>query len=416
MEDLVYWLWLSCACTPGKETFKKLLTKYETPKAVYLADGQELSSCIGARCCDLAALSDKNLQKAETILNFCQTKNVGILTYSDTRYPTLLKKISNPPVLLYYRGVLPDFENSVLVSVVGTRSLSDYGRKNAFTISRDLAKSGAVIVSGMAIGIDGVALAGALSEGKSTVAVIGSGIDVCYPNAHRRLAQEIVKRGCVFTEFPPGTPPNRYNFPCRNRIISALSEATIVIEGKERSGAVITARCAKSQGRVVYALPGNVGNRNSEATNLLIKNGAKPIISADDVLKNNEIPSFSRLNPYKMLEPSSRDMMNILSEFQVEALTPGDDVFKCKVSKKAKVKTDSISETSQTNQDKINNKLINFDKAAVKLYQKIPQNGVCSVESLVEAEYPLRDVMRLLLKLEIACFITMLPGDKVKRR
>ena len=146
--------------------------------------------------------------------------------------------------------------------------------EKAFNIGYDLATAGATVVSGMAMGIDGVAMAGALSAGGKTVAVIGSGIDVCYPESHLTLAREVVKCGCVITEFAPGTKPSRYNFPKRNRIISGLSSATLVIEGKEKSGALITARHAMQQERPVYAFPGNVGNKNSELSLLLIKNSS----------------------------------------------------------------------------------------------------------------------------------------------
>ena len=286
MDNLLHWIWLSTSVRAGGESFRKLYDKFGSADAIYYADENEIAAVIGTRSSDYTALSDKSLETAQKILEFCRTKSVGILVYSDDKYPENLRKISNPPVLLYYRGSLPDFNSAMCISVVGTRSVSDYGCRNAFYVSRDLAKSGATIVSGMAIGIDGVALAGALSEGKATVAVIGSGIDVCYPMQHKRLAREIVKRGCVMTEYAPGTRPSGSNFPVRNRIISGLSEATLVIEGHEKSGAVITARRAFAQGRVVYALPGNVGNRNSEATNLLIKNGAKAFSSADDIVRD----------------------------------------------------------------------------------------------------------------------------------
>jgi DNA processing protein len=414
--DLILWIWLSLSCTPGSQSFRKLYEKFGNVNDIYSAESSEISSSIGSRSSDYKALLDKNLEKAESVLDFCRKKNVGILTYSDAKFPSALRKISNPPVLLYYRGVLPDFENSLCISVVGTRSISDYGRRNAFFVSRDLAKTGAVIVSGMAIGIDGVALAGALSESAVTVAVIGSGIDVCYPSQHKRLAREIVKRGCVFTEYAPGTRPDGRNFPCRNRIISGLSEATVVIEGKERSGALITARCAKEQGRRVYALPGNVGNKNSELTNLLIKSGARSFTSADDIVKDfeNRVPAV--LNPFKLLEPSSRDMFSVLSEYEVAAVSPSDSIFKHSVRKKnIKEETNKKEEPSAMQAKSREAEISSFDKKTLALYKKIPLGEEISIESLVDSDTSLRDVMRLLLKLEMSRFVTMLPGEKVKR-
>ena len=213
MNDILYTIWLSLACTPGSETFAKLLSKFNSPEEIYNADQSQIASCISSRSKDYNSLIDKSIEKASNVLAFCKNKHVGLLSYFDRSYPTMLKGIKNPPVLLYYRGILPDFDREFSVAIVGTRNLSQYGRKNTFTVSHDLARSGAIVVSGMAIGIDGVALAAAISAGKPTVAVIGSGIDVCYPSQHLRLAREIVKRGCVVTEYAPGTRPNGYNFP-----------------------------------------------------------------------------------------------------------------------------------------------------------------------------------------------------------
>ena len=230
--------------------------------------------------------------------------------------------------MLYYRGVLPDFSEKLAISIVGTRRLSEYGRKNAFNISFDLAAAGAVIVSGMAIGIDGVAMAAALSASGQTVAFLGSGIDVCYPAAHRRLAQQIVKNGCVFTEFHPGASPDRMNFPIRNRLVSGLSAATLVIEGREKSGALITARYAKEQNKALYALPGNVGSPHSELTNMLIRNGAASVTSADDIINDFEATSPGKLNPFVLRGLVRSNMNDVLRELEVSALTANDDAFK----------------------------------------------------------------------------------------
>lgn len=416
MDNLLHWIWLSLSVKPGGESFKKLYLRFGSAFAIYSADEADLAAVIGSRTSDYSALLDKDLERAEAVLDFCRSKSVGILIYSDERYPENLRKIPNPPVLLYYRGNLPDFANELCISVVGTRSVSEYGIKNAFYVSRDLAKAGATLVSGMAIGIDGVALAGALSEGKATVAVIGSGIDVCYPPQHKRLAREIVKRGCVMTEYAPGTPPNGSNFPIRNRIISGLSAATLVIEGDERSGALITARRAISQGRTVYALPGNVGNRNSEAPNLLIKNGSKAFSSADDVVRDFEKTHPGKLNPFNLLTPSSKSLASVLAEYEVAALSPGDKVFSPPRKKKEKRNDASFEvEFPISDGDETEKKLSKLDLKLRSLYEKIPRGKSISQESLVSEEIPMRELMRALLKLEVAGLIAMLPGERLKR-
>ncbi len=416
MDELVYWIWLSLSCTPGSDTFIKLFAQFSSPEEIYRADEEAIAACIGSRSRDYKAITDKELKDAEEVLGFCRRRGVGILCYSDEGFPTSLKSIATPPVLLYYRGKLPDFNSEFFVSVVGTRRLSDYGRRNAFAIAHDLSRAGAIVVSGMAIGIDAVAHAGALAASGVTVAVIGSGIDVCYPKQHLRLAREIVKDGCVLTEYAPGTKPERFNFPARNRIISALSAATLVVEGKEKSGALITARYAKEQGRAVYALPGNVGNINSELTNLLIKNGARLCTSADDIVRDFELRSLGRLNPFLLTEKATVDMNKTLSDLAVSAVAQGDPIFRHSRGKQKKVEdTQKIIENTPDNSRENAPDLGGFDKNAVKLYKKIPLGEECSIETLIDDELSLRDVMKGLLKLEIGRFVTMLPGEKVKR-
>lgn len=417
VDKMIYWIWLSLACSPSGSSFGRLIKEFDDPKDIYEAEGRRISSIIGFRNSDRSALEDKSLDRAEEILHFCRKHKVGLLPYSDERYPDLLRQIENPPVLLYYRGILPDFDRCFTVAAVGTRALSDYGRKNAFRISYDLASAGATVVSGMAIGIDGVAMAGAIAAGGATVAVIGSGIDVCYPPQHLRLAREIVKRGCVITEFAPGTQPSKFNFPKRNRIISGLSRATVVFEGAERSGALITARCAKEQGRAVYALPGNVGTRTSQLSNLLIKNGAKICTSAEDVLRDFGDAYRGVINPFLLKDRAMVDMMSSLTEYGVCAVCPGDDIFEAPRPRKSREKVNlgieppappEVTEPVPVPAD--------FDKRALSVYKRIPASGSCSLESLVDENMNLREVMKCLLKLEMGGFIVMLPGEAVARK
>ena len=416
MDTMVYWIWLSLCCSPSGSTFGKLIKEFSGAKEIYEAYDKKISSVIGYRNSDRTSLENKSLDKASEIYDFCKKHKVGLLCYGDERYPKALREIDSPPVLLYYRGILPDFNNIFAVSVVGTRALSDYGRKNAFLISHDLATAGATVVSGMAMGIDGVAMAGAIAAGGRTVAVIGSGIDICYPPQHLRLAREIVKNGCVMTEFAPGTPPSRYNFPKRNRIISGLSSATLVVEGAEKSGALITARYAKEQDRAVYALPGNVGSKTSQLSNLLLKNGARICTSADDIL-NDFVSEYSKIiNPFLLKERVIVDMMSTLSEYGVCAVCPNDDIFKVPRTKK---QMESIKLPSTDDGERIVHTKAppdNFDTRALKIYKKIPLSDPCSIESLVDEEISLRDVMKLLLKLEMGDFVQLLPGEMVSRK
>ena len=423
MKELLYNVWLSLACTAGSGTFSKLLGKFKSAEEIYFADGEAIASCVSSKLKDYKSLTDKSTGKAEKIIDFCQSREIGILSYFDRDFPSSLRNIKNPPVLLYYRGKLPDFENGFFLAIVGMRHLSDYGRRNTFKISGDIARAGATVVSGMARGIDGVALAAAIAEGKSTVAVMGTGIDLCYPPHHRRLAREIVKNGCVITEYAPGTRAHKGNFPIRNRIVSALSKATLVMEGTENSGSLITARHAREQGRAVYAFPGNVGNSGSEATNLLIKNGAKLLTSADDIVRDFEKESLGKLSPFKLLEKSDVDMHAVLSELQVSCVAVDDSIFKVGKRKPQKEKenlhktAESRSSAAQKDCAEIDKRILStLGKSTFELYKKIPVDSDVSVEELIDELHSLREVMKGILALEIGGFVTMLPGDRVKRK
>ncbi len=420
MKDIIYWIWLSLCCTPDTATFANLIEKFGSAEEIYAADIKKIAACLHPRSSDRTRLADKNLDRASEIYEFCEKHNVGILTYADGRYPESLRKIPTPPVLLYYRGVLPDFSRGFYASIVGTRHLSDYGRKNAFKLAYDLASAGATIVSGMALGIDGVAHAGALAADMPTVAVIGSGINVCYPKEHIKLAREIVKCGCIMTEYAPGTPPGKYNFPCRNRIISGLSSVTVVIEGHERSGSVITARHAMKQERAVYALPGNVGSKGSEATSLLLKNGARVCTSADDIIRDFSEEAGTSLNPFNLKTGIRLDVLGNLKKYGVAALCPSDDVFyhgksRSSVPMKEKEKAKPSLNPAEAPSAPISPPE-SFDKKALMLYKRIPGTGDCSLDSLVGEDFSVKDVMKYLLRLEMNGFVTMLPGERVARK
>ena len=420
MDNLIYWIWLSLSCTPDTATFPKLLSRFTSAKEIFEATDKEISTCVGYNTSDRTSLLNKNLDEAEKVYNFCKKHNVGIVEYASELYPKSLKTISTPPVLLYYRGVLPDFNNSFLVSVVGTRAISSYGRKAAFRTSYDLARAGATVVSGMALGIDGVAMAGALTAQKAVVAVLGSGIDICYPAQHLTLAREIVKTGCVLTEYAPGTKPSKYNFPRRNRIISGLASATLVVEGRENSGALITARRAREQGRAVYAFPGNVESPNSEVSNLLIKTGAKMCTRSEDILSDFS-KEYKCINTFLLSNDVKVNIMEALTRYSVVATCPDDDIFTPTFSrKKYSQNNDNNSFESSSGglveQESSQTPMIDFDADTIKIYKSIPFDEECDIESLVTDKLPLREVMKSLLKLEMGQFVLMLPGEKVRRK
>jgi len=289
MDTRLYWIWLAQACRPGSRTAINLICAFGNPEKIYRADRKKLSEILGeAEYSCLGRLANKDLSEAQQILNRCSESGIGILTPDDGLYPHSLYQLRDAPVVLYYLGQLPDFRSVCACAVVGTRKMSDYGRKTSYDVGRGLGAAGAVLVSGLALGCDGMAMAGALSTGGVTIGVLGCGIDIVYPPEHKDLMQRVLVNGAVMSEYPPGTPPNGKHFPLRNRIISGLSDAVIVIEGDAASGSLITARHALYQARDLYAVPGKIDEPNAAGPNNLIKNGACAITSALDVLRNYE--------------------------------------------------------------------------------------------------------------------------------
>ena len=257
-ENILYWIWLSERCGVASREFGRLIEKYENPFDLYRLEEEELEHLEGISLALKSRLGDKALDSAYSIMRYCKEKKVDIIYYSDPRYPERLKRIETPPVLLYCFGKFPNFNDRLCIGMVGTRRMSEYGKQSAYKISYELASAKAVIVSGMALGIDGVCACGALSAGGDTVAVLGCGISVVYPKEHKKLMAAIGRCGAVITEYPPMEKPNSQNFPKRNRIISGLCQGVVIVEGVVGSGALITASRAIAQGRDVFALPGKI--------------------------------------------------------------------------------------------------------------------------------------------------------------
>ena len=220
--------------------------------------------------------------------------DIRILTIDDPAYPAQLRQIKDPPKALYYAGDLT-LLGTRLVAVVGSRKFTAYGRRVAAKIAGRLAACGVTVVSGMAVGIDGIGHRSALDAGGKTIAVLGNGLDVMYPAANRELKKDILREGLLLSEYPPGMKGTKYTFPQRNRIISGLSEATVVVEAGLNSGSLITAALAAEQGRTVYGVPGNIDAVTSLGTNMLIRDGAQPLIAVDDLLADLGVDRSSLL-------------------------------------------------------------------------------------------------------------------------
>ena len=258
MSKRVYWLWLASRDDLGAGTIRRLTESFGTPEFLYGADRTQLIRA-GLNKRQTDALCDKDLSGAQAILRACEEKKIQIITIEDSAYPDRLREIDDPPPVLYVRGRLPDFDRMPGITIVGTRSCSAYGLRMAERFSAALAKAGFTIISGMARGIDSAAHRGCLKADGATVAVLAGGVDLCYPPENRYLMGDIMLAGAVISENPPGTPHEGFRFPIRNRILSGLSAATLIVEAPARSGAMISARRAFDQGREVFDVPGSVG-------------------------------------------------------------------------------------------------------------------------------------------------------------
>ena len=285
MAALKYWLWLTTRRGFRPVDCFRLIEHFGSPEGAYFADPAEYE-LLELNDQRRGALLDKSMDTAESILADCDRLGVEILTLQDARYPERLRQIFDPPCVLYVKGRLPVFDEEAAVGVVGARRCTPYGVELAGRLGLELSRSGALVVSGIAQGIDSAALKGALYGGGAPVSVLGNGVDVCYPPENRGLYADVAAAGALVSEFPPGTGSEGWHFPVRNRILSGLCLGVVAVEAAaERSGTLVTARLALDQNRDVFAFPGPATAPMSAGTNRLIQRGeAKLVLSARDVL------------------------------------------------------------------------------------------------------------------------------------
>lgn len=327
-QELQYWVSLLRVSGVGPKNYQKLLMAFGSPKAVFKSNIASLKH---------AGISDS---VADAIISYDKTLSIPdmewldatfdhhIITIECDEYPALLKQISNPPPILYVHGNLSILSDPQL-AIVGSRNPTQGGKTTAYDFAHHLAKTGLCISSGLALGVDGIAHQGAVDADAPTVAVIATGIDRVYPAKHRQLAHDIVKKGAIISEFPIGVQAKPENFPRRNRIISGLSHGTLVIEAALQSGSLITARTATEQGREVFAIPGSIHNPLARGCHQLIRQGAKLVETAEDILEemaplidlNSVIIKQEEVKPQTQ-ETTSRD--NIKPESSLGSLLDKD--------------------------------------------------------------------------------------------
>ena len=292
--------WLTLALIPGIGTtqFIRLLARFHTPTDILRAPASALREIVGGK------LADRIAQYSEVVdlnqqLRLMKEYGVDLVTLDDAEYPLALGEIYDPPLALFCRGALHE-RDRYAVAIVGTRRATPYGLRMAEKLGRELAHRGITVVSGMAAGVDTAAHRGALEAGGRTIAVLGCGVNVVYPKQNAELMQEIIDHGCVMSQFPMDASPAKTHFPIRNRIISGMTQGTVVVQAPARSGALITAHTATEQGREVFAVPGEIGNRNSEGPHALIKEGAKLVENAEDIVAELNLPADLAVRPVLM--------------------------------------------------------------------------------------------------------------------
>lgn len=307
MDEKIYAMWLADAIGQGSKFGKLLIEKYGSFSEIYKLseeDYAEIGVKRGSRT--MERLLDKNTAKSEKNFGFCNYNYFGIIEYTADLYPKRLKGISDPPPVLYTRGRMIDIDDNVCIGVVGTRSYTDAGWNSVYRVSGGIARGGAVVVTGLASGIDTAATRAALEGSGYAIGVIGSGIERIYPSENTELFETMYKCGLVISELAPFSAIEGKYFPVRNRIISGLCQGVLVGEGNVKSGAMITARHAGEQGRHVFAIPGDINSEESSGVNKLVKEGATPVFESWDILEK-----YAYLYPHRIKSVPGADSANV---------------------------------------------------------------------------------------------------------
>lgn len=309
-----YWVAFHFVPFIGPSRMRRLEDHFGSLERAWSADANRLRAVLDDRS-HAALIKTRTEIDVATLRSRLERDGISTVTLVDDDYPAILREAGGPPPVLFYRGQIIETD-STAVAIVGTRRVSGYGREVAMRIGTGLAKAGVTIVSGLALGVDGIAHQAALEAGGRTIAVLGGGVNRIYPHEHRGLAKRVAEQGAVMSEYAPDRKPDAPNFPARNRIISGLSLGVVVVEAPDRSGALITVDFAADQGRDVFAVAGNVTAANSMGTNRLIRDGARLVRSADDVLEDLQLRRAEREEPVQqslLLNEEDRRLLAVLT-------------------------------------------------------------------------------------------------------
>lgn len=409
-DVIEYWVWLQQALGPSSPKPERLLRDFGGIDGVYLASRADYvdEGFLSER--EIRALCDKSLEKSKAIVARCIKNGYKILSLNDL--PERLRNIYAPPCVLYVWGELPQPTDGLYISMVGTRDVTPYGVEAATKLAAGLARCGAVVVSGMAVGVDAAAHKGALKGGGKTVAVIACGLDIDYPAKNTELKRLIAQNGAVVTEYPPGTRPARANFPIRNRIIAGLSLGCVVVEAGRRSGALITASLAGEMGRDIFAVPGSIFSPASAGTNRLLRDGAKPVCGVLDILEE-----YIGLYPQGLLprlEQEENKPRQLSFESLEETRVPGP------IAEERPAKAEKTPSEARENgprgaylpKSKLSERTQVLSETQQKVYNVLTDNPQHVDDIALKANLEMRTVLAVLTTLEIEGYAESLPGRR----
>ncbi|WP_052446841.1 DNA-processing protein DprA [Candidatus Soleaferrea massiliensis] len=395
MTPKEYWIWLQLSLGQGSGKLDDILLQFDTPEAFYRADERERRAVRTLTAADFARLKRTGLAEAQKVIKDCARIGCRILTPDDGEFPSRLRNIYGMPGALYVQGSLADIDQILTIAMVGTRTPSDYGKYAAKRIGYDLAREGAVIASGCAVGIDTLCHRAALAAGKPTIAFLGCGLDVDYPAENRQLKRDIAAIGALVTEYPPGTPPLGRNFPIRNRLISGISLGTVVVEAPSKSGSLITAEYALEQGKDVFAVPNNIFSGLSAGTTRLLKQGANPIDSAADVLM--QYRGYLAGNVQNLSKNSPEMPLIIKKDPEPKRMTAS-----APVTKKAAAHTVDMEK-------------LELSAEAKAVWEVLSERPMPADEIFAKVDMMMGDMLAVLTELEIEGLVRSYPGNQFGR-
>ena len=428
----LYWVWLAERFGIASKEFPSFVERFGDPYEVYRLSDEEVEHIESISNRLKTRLCDKSLESAYSIVKYCRKNKIDIICYNDGRYPARLKTIEDPPVVLYCLGRMPELDSKLCIAMVGTRKMSEYGKQTAYKIAYELSAANVCVVSGMALGIDGVCACGALESGGVTVAVLGCGLSITYPKEHEKLKRAIAKSGAVITEYPPFERPQPHNFPKRNRIISGLCQGVVVVEGARGSGALITASKAIAQGRELFAVPGKVNESNSEGPNDLIREGANVALCTDDIVRHYDFLYHDDIDYSGLYVAKRRSDMSdrVLRSYGVSSVcrkggfiaeADGESAKKESVDTPKKQQEPKESVPEQTETESVNATVAKdgiystLDAVTKKVYDLMNDGESVTPDVIAAKGVNISEAITALTMLEISGLVVSVPGGAFRR-